>query len=455
MTTAPPPGPRWSPRERRARRPVRPRRRAGSPAPRPRRRGSPTCAGRAAALGHRHVGAVHVAVQAGARRRAGADLPAGVTNRHDAGVALVAPRAAAPPRRCATTRRSLARYRHDARPAPRPAWRRPTRRRPEPSALADGGADSEARWLRRPDVAAGAPRPPAVGGSAVRVLGDATATPAIAGSATGLRRRAAVMSRTGDRRRCRAQRAGRSTAAGCRRRTTSIGARGARPGGRSDRGRRTVDGTPVELGGQWIGPTQNRMYELVEELGLETFPTYNEGEHVIRLGGKRTRMGSQRGAIPKINPFALADLFQGLARFEQAGAADPARRAVDGSRRRPARRPDVRDLDPPQPAHRRRPGVLPHRHARRCSPPSRPTSPRCTPRSTPTRARTSRPCSRSTGARSRTASSAARVRISRDAWPPSSATGCGRRQPVRTIEHGDAGVRVTHPRRRDVDGGRV
>ncbi|MCB0964940.1 MAG: FAD-dependent oxidoreductase, partial [Acidimicrobiales bacterium] len=45
-----------------------------------------------------------------------------------------------------------------------------------------------------------------------------------------------------------------------------------RVGGRTEGGF-TVDDTPIELGGQWIGPTQTRMYELVDELGLETFPT--------------------------------------------------------------------------------------------------------------------------------------------------------------------------------------
>ena len=95
-----------------------------------------------------------------------------------------------------------------------------------------------------------------------------------------------------------------------------------RVGGRTEEGR-TVDGTAVELGGQWIGPTQNRMYELVAELGLETFPTYNEGEHVVRLGGKTSRLGSQRGAIPKINPIVLADLFQGLTRFEKLAQKIP------------------------------------------------------------------------------------------------------------------------------------
>lgn len=90
-----------------------------------------------------------------------------------------------------------------------------------------------------------------------------------------------------------------------------------RVGGRTEGGV-TADGTPVELGGQWIGPTQNRMYELVDELGLETFPTWNEGDLVVQLGGRSSRMASHRGAVPKLNPFALADLAQGLARFTRA-----------------------------------------------------------------------------------------------------------------------------------------
>ena len=40
-----------------------------------------------------------------------------------------------------------------------------------------------------------------------------------------------------------------------------------RVGGRTEGGH-TADGTPVELGGQWVGPTQTRMYALIAELGL-------------------------------------------------------------------------------------------------------------------------------------------------------------------------------------------
>ncbi|MGA8680110.1 MAG: flavin monoamine oxidase family protein [Acidimicrobiales bacterium] len=95
-----------------------------------------------------------------------------------------------------------------------------------------------------------------------------------------------------------------------------------RVGGRTEGGQ-TADGTPVELGGQWIGPTQNRMYALTKELGLETFPTYNEGEHVVVLSGNKSRMGSRRGAVPKFSPFVLADLFQGLTRFTRLASRIP------------------------------------------------------------------------------------------------------------------------------------
>ena len=111
-----------------------------------------------------------------------------------------------------------------------------------------------------------------------------------------------------------------------------------RVGGRTEGGQ-LADGTPIELGGQWIGPTQNRMYELVEELGLEWFRTHNdEGKLLLDLGGKQSRMASHRGATPRLGPFALADLAQGLARFTRLANrislaepwASPGAEALDG-----------------------------------------------------------------------------------------------------------------------------
>ncbi|MCW4355196.1 flavin monoamine oxidase family protein [Hoyosella sp. YIM 151337] len=98
-----------------------------------------------------------------------------------------------------------------------------------------------------------------------------------------------------------------------------------RVGGRTEGG--VVEGHPIELGGTWIGEGHSEMYALVEELGLETFRTWNDqGTLLLDLLGKQTRLAPKKGAIPKLNPIALADLFQGLIRFGRlARSVDPAK----------------------------------------------------------------------------------------------------------------------------------
>jgi monoamine oxidase len=53
-----------------------------------------------------------------------------------------------------------------------------------------------------------------------------------------------------------------------------------------------------DVGGQWIGPDQKRVNALVDELGLQTFPTYNEGKKVLELEGKVT---TYKRSIPSIS----------------------------------------------------------------------------------------------------------------------------------------------------------
>jgi monoamine oxidase len=82
------------------------------------------------------------------------------------------------------------------------------------------------------------------------------------------------------------------------------------------------DSEQTEMGGQWVGPTQDRVLALIEELGLETFPTRTEGQNVIELGGRLRRY---RGTIPKLSPVVLTDL--GIARMRLGRAVrkvDPA-----------------------------------------------------------------------------------------------------------------------------------
>jgi len=91
------------------------------------------------------------------------------------------------------------------------------------------------------------------------------------------------------------------------------------------------DGTPVDHGGQWIGPTQLRMERLARELGLETFPTYNDGEHLLQFGDKLTRY---RGTIPSISPFVLSDMAQAQTRFDRMARRVPLEAPWDAPRAR-------------------------------------------------------------------------------------------------------------------------
>jgi monoamine oxidase len=93
-----------------------------------------------------------------------------------------------------------------------------------------------------------------------------------------------------------------------------------RVGGRTE-GMVLDDGTPLELGGQWLGEGHSRMYRLVDELGLSTFRTWNdEGRFLLDLRGKRSTMKPHKGAMPHLSPFAIADLAQGLLRFTRLAA---------------------------------------------------------------------------------------------------------------------------------------
>ena len=98
-----------------------------------------------------------------------------------------------------------------------------------------------------------------------------------------------------------------------------------RVGGRTEGG--TLEEHPIELGGTWLGEGHTEMYQLVAELGLSTFPTWNAaGKLLLDLGGKQSRLAAHKGATPRLNPIALADVAQGLARYERlARSVDPER----------------------------------------------------------------------------------------------------------------------------------
>ncbi len=81
-----------------------------------------------------------------------------------------------------------------------------------------------------------------------------------------------------------------------------------RVGGRTDT-RPTADGTRLDLGGQWIGPTQDRIAALAAAVGVTTFPTYVDGRNLQVYEGRRTLYD---GAIPTGDPLTAAETVEAL-----------------------------------------------------------------------------------------------------------------------------------------------
>ena len=54
-----------------------------------------------------------------------------------------------------------------------------------------------------------------------------------------------------------------------------------------------ADGTIVELGGQWDGPTQDRVLALADELGVGTFPSHELGDHLLGIDGGARRWADE------------------------------------------------------------------------------------------------------------------------------------------------------------------
>jgi monoamine oxidase len=69
------------------------------------------------------------------------------------------------------------------------------------------------------------------------------------------------------------------------------------------------DGTPLDLGGQWIGPTQRRVLALAEELGVQTFKTWDTGLNIEYRRGERV---TYSGAIPTHDPVVSADAVEAM-----------------------------------------------------------------------------------------------------------------------------------------------
>lgn len=77
-----------------------------------------------------------------------------------------------------------------------------------------------------------------------------------------------------------------------------------RVGGRTQT-RHFDDGKYVDIGGQWIGPTQDRMYRLATEHDIEWYETYNEGKNILDLNQISK---TYTGLIPKMDIPSLINI---------------------------------------------------------------------------------------------------------------------------------------------------
>jgi monoamine oxidase len=70
------------------------------------------------------------------------------------------------------------------------------------------------------------------------------------------------------------------------------------------------NGVPVEMGGQWVGPTQDAVLDLIEELGLETFPSFDDGEALTVYDGKVVRYADETFGLPLDSALEVGRLWE-------------------------------------------------------------------------------------------------------------------------------------------------
>jgi monoamine oxidase len=99
------------------------------------------------------------------------------------------------------------------------------------------------------------------------------------------------------------------------------------------------NGVPVEMGGQWVGPTQEVVLELIEELGLKTFRSFDEGEALTVFDGNVVRYADDTFGLPPDSAMEVGRLWEQLevlastvaidAPWETEGAEDLDRQTLD------------------------------------------------------------------------------------------------------------------------------
>ncbi|GAA4662735.1 NAD(P)/FAD-dependent oxidoreductase [Arthrobacter cryoconiti] len=97
----------------------------------------------------------------------------------------------------------------------------------------------------------------------------------------------------------------------------------------------TIDGAWLEIGGQWVSPDQTALIGLLDELGLETYSRYRDGDSVyVAPDGTRTRYTGEMFPVSATTEAAMNQLIETLDSL--AGAMDP---------EKPWAHPQARELD--------------------------------------------------------------------------------------------------------------
>ena len=84
---------------------------------------------------------------------------------------------------------------------------------------------------------------------------------------------------------------------------------------------RQQDGYWVDVGGQWTGPGQDRIRALGEEMGVASFPTWPDGEHLSYIAGLEMRRWT--GAAPDEDIETMSKVVQAIIAFDQMSQEVP------------------------------------------------------------------------------------------------------------------------------------
>ncbi|MEO7002084.1 MAG: flavin monoamine oxidase family protein [Ktedonobacterales bacterium] len=81
-----------------------------------------------------------------------------------------------------------------------------------------------------------------------------------------------------------------------------------------------IGGEMLDLGGQWIGPGQERIAQLARDLGVKTFPQFHQGRKVLAINGRRS---TYRNTVPSLPVLSLIDLQLAITRVERLARQIP------------------------------------------------------------------------------------------------------------------------------------